>query len=117
MSPPDRPVQVGQQRVGHDVAHEIDLVVSVPLGPQVGDRIRGWREEVVADPVDDDAVDLLGHRPVPAAQPGFDVREQGAGLRGDQRAGQGGVHVPDDHHHVRPSCATSGSNAVITRAV
>ena len=34
------PVQVGQQRVHHDVAHQVDLVGTEPFGLEVGDRVR-----------------------------------------------------------------------------
>src|SRR6185437_2692497 len=98
-------VEVGQQRVHHDVADQVHLVVPVALGPQIGHRVGGGGEQVVAHSVGDDAVNLLGHAPVAASQPRLDVREQGAGLRGDERATQGGVHVPDHDDHVRAQLA------------
>ena len=52
------------------------------------------------DGVGDDAVDLLGHRPVERAQAGLDVRDGHAALRRDERAGERRVDVADDEHGV-----------------
>jgi hypothetical protein len=49
-----------------------------------------------------DAVQLLGHRPVEAAQPRLEVRDAEALLRRDERRRQRGVHVAGDEHEVRP---------------
>ena len=77
--PPGRgPVGVRQQGVHHDVADQVDLLDPASLGPQVGHRVRGRGEQVVAHPVGDDPVDLLGHRPVAAAQARFHVRQRRA---------------------------------------
>ena len=68
--------------------------------------------------VDDDAVDLFGHRPVERTQPGLDVGDRHAALRGDQRAGERRVDVADRRRPGRRRCASShSSNAIITRAV
>lgn len=78
----------------------MDLVVSVSLGSEVVDRVLGGREEEVAGPVGDDAVDLFGHRPVAAAEPGFDVGDEGSRLGADEGAGHGSVDVAGDGDHV-----------------
>ena len=35
----ERTVEVGEQGVHHDVAHQVDLVVAVSFGPQVANRV------------------------------------------------------------------------------
>ena len=100
MPPADGPARVGQQGVGHDVADQVDLLRPASLGEQAGHRVRGRGEQVVADPVGDDPVDLLGHRPVAAAQARLHVRQRDPELGGDQGAGQRRVDVADHDHHV-----------------
>ena len=46
--PGSRPVEVGEQRVDHDVADQVDPRSSVPLGPEVVDGVRRGREQEVA---------------------------------------------------------------------
>ncbi len=99
--PGPRPLDVREQGVGHDVADEMDLVRPVALTAQVHHGFRGGREQQVRDPVGDDPVHLLGHGPVPAAQPRFDMGECDAGLGRDQCTGQRGVDVADHHDNVR----------------
>src|SRR5207244_268175 len=94
------PVQVGQESVDHHVADQVDLVSPVTLCPQVGARVWRGREQVIADPVGDDPVDLFWHRPVPAAQAGFDVADQSATLGSNQGTGHGRVHVAHDQDRV-----------------
>jgi hypothetical protein len=94
------PFHVGEERVDHDVADEVDLIGSVALGVQVLDRVGRRGQEVVAHPIGDDPVHLLGHRPVAAAQPGFDVRHQRTGLGRDDGARHGRVHVAHDDDHI-----------------
>ena len=53
------------------------------------------------EPVDLDAVALLGHREVEAAQPGLDVGDGDLFARG-MRAGEGRVRVAVDEHPVGP---------------
>ena len=50
--------------------------------------------------VGDDPVQLLRHRPVAAPQPGLEVSHLHAALRGDERCGDGGVHVAGHEHPV-----------------
>ena len=95
------PSGVHEQRVDHDVADEVDLRLRVSLGPQVGRRVVRRGEQVVADPVGDDPVDLLGHRPVAAAQAGLDMGGRRPQLRGDQGACQCRVHIANHDHIVR----------------
>jgi hypothetical protein len=71
-----------------------------PSAPQVLDRVGRRREQVVAHPIGDDTIDLLGHGPVAAPQPGFDVRDERTGLRRDDGTGERRIHIADDHDHV-----------------
>jgi hypothetical protein len=59
-------------------------------------------EEHVGDRVGQDAVDLLRHGAVEAAQAGLDVHQRHLELGRHQPAGDGRVHVADDEHGVRP---------------
>jgi hypothetical protein len=70
------PVEVGQQSVDHRVADEVDLLRMDAFVAQVGDGVGAGRKQEVGQPVRDQPVDLLGHRHVEAAQPGFDVGDQ-----------------------------------------
>jgi len=51
--------------------------------------------------VGDDAVDLLGHPPVSAAQPGLQVRDGHVEIGGHQGGGQRAVDVAGHDHEVR----------------
>ena len=76
------PFQVKQQAVYHDVADEEDLLLRNALAEEV--RRRRPREgvkSVVGDGVGDEAVDLLGHGPVEAAEAGLDVGDGDTELR------------------------------------
>ena len=57
-------------------------------------------EEQVGDRVGDDAVDLLGHRAVEAAQARLDVADRDAELRGHERGGERRVDVAGHEHDV-----------------
>ena len=51
--------------------------------------------------IDEHAVELLRHRPVKGAHPGFHVSDRNPRLCPGQRAGQGRVGVTVDEHRVR----------------
>ncbi len=55
-------------------------------------------EQVIAELVGDDPVDLLGHRAVEAPQAGLDVRDRDAELDRDERRGERGVDVARNDH-------------------
>jgi hypothetical protein len=94
-----RPVEVGEQCVDHDVADVVDPSRIDALPCQVRIRIRR-RGEVDVREVVDDAVDLLGHPPVKAAQAGLDVGDPDAGLGRHQRRGHRTVGVTDNGEQV-----------------
>ena len=74
----------------------------IALGGEVARPRRSRRaEEKRREPVDDDAVELLGHRPVERAQARLDVGDRHAELRGRERAGERRVRVAVDEHPVR----------------
>ena len=64
-----------------------------PLRVQVGVGVPGRGPQQVADRVGDQAVDLLGHVPVAAAQPGLEVHHRDPQLCAHHGAGGGGIHV------------------------
>ena len=89
------------ERVDHRVPDLVDPLGRGALGQEVGPSLGAVREEEVCESVGENAVDLLGHRPVARAQAGLDVRDGDLELRRRQRAGQGGVHVAAHDHEVR----------------
>jgi hypothetical protein len=78
----------------------VDLIVAVALLTEVLHRVGRRREQEVAEPVGHDAVDLLRHRPVAAAEAGFDVGDGATGLGGHEPTGDRAVDVADDDHDV-----------------
>ena len=93
------PWQQSHERVNHDVAHQVHPLGRNPLRTEVVNAVPGWREEQVRQPVGDDAVDLLRHRPVAAPEARLDVRDLEAELGGDERGCDRGVDVAVDEHH------------------
>jgi hypothetical protein len=89
------------QRVDHRVADQVDPLGRDALGVQVVDGLGAVHEEAVGEMVGDDAVQLLGHRAVEAAQAGLDVGEGDLHLRRGQRRGHGRVDVAGDDREVR----------------
>jgi hypothetical protein len=87
--------QIGQQRVDHRVADEEDALVGHACFSQVGVGHLAGGEEPVGDGVGDQAVDLLGHRPVARADAAFDVRHRQVQLLRGDGAGHGGGDVAD----------------------
>src|SRR5438128_1763255 len=90
------------EAVDHRVADEMNSLRRNALPQQVVLGLRAVSETPVGDLVDEHPVDLLGHRPIEAAQAGLDVRERELELRRGERSGQRGVHVAGDHDHGRP---------------
>ena len=93
------------RHTGREVLHQVadlDDPVPEPLRRQVRDGGRGRREQPAREMVGDDAVELLGHRPVEAAQAGLDVRDGDPELRRGERAGERGVGVAVDEDGIRP---------------
>ena len=71
------------------------------LSTEVVDRLRRVDEQQVRHRVGDHPVDLLGHRPVKAAQAGLDVADRDAELACDQAGRQRGVDIAWNEHDVR----------------
>jgi hypothetical protein len=88
------------QRVDHRVADEANPGGVDPLDREVGRGLGAVREEDVGQPVGEDAVDLLGHRPVERAQPGLDVRDRDAELGGREGDGERRVDVTAHAHQI-----------------
>ena len=92
-------VDLEEQVVDHHVSDVVDGRLVLAFAEQVLDAGRFGREEHVRDGVGHEAVDLLGHRAVAAAQAGLDVRDGQLCLLRDDGAGERGVHVADDERH------------------
>ena len=93
-------VALEEQVVHHHMADVEDGIGSLALAQQVVDT--GWlrAEEPVGNAVSDEAVDLLGHPHVAAAQPGLHVGHRDVELLGVDGAGQRGIHVAHHQHAV-----------------
>src|SRR5882672_3039831 len=89
------------ERVDHDVADAVDLVCRDALGQQVGVCIPGGRPQKIADRIGYEAIDLLGHAPVAAAQAGLQVHDRDPQLRPNHGAGGGRIDVAHHHNGVR----------------
>ena len=95
------PLPHRDQRVDHRVADVVDPGRRAAFGEQVVARLGRVDEQELGELVGDDAVDLLGHRPVERAQARLDVSDRDEQLRGGERGGQRRVHVPGHEHDVR----------------
>jgi len=93
-------LQAVTERVDHDVSDEGNLVVRLSLALEVFDRVARRGEQQICQPIRDQAVDLLRHRSVVAAQPRLDVGNPDRKLRRDQRGGGRRVDVAVDHDPV-----------------
>ena len=97
------------RRDGRELARCIEHHVADDLAP-AGDALVGKRlrrelvrcEQDRRQPVDLDAVPLLGHLEVAAAEARLHVSLPDPGVVGGQRAGEGRVRVPEDKHDVGP---------------
>ena len=89
------------ERVDHDVADAFNPRRGDSLGKQVGIGILGGCPQQVAGDVDHPVVDLLGHAPVVAAQPGFKVHDGNAQLGSDGCTRHAGIHIADHHDGCR----------------
>ena len=78
------------------------------LGAEVRERLVRVGEEQIGELVGDDAVDLLGHRAVEAAQPRLEVGDRDPELGGDERRGERRVHVAGNDHEVRALASRHG---------
>ncbi len=63
-------------------------------------RGRGWAEQELGEPVNQDPVDLLGHAPVETPQARLDVRHRHVQLGRGESCGQGRVGIPVDESPV-----------------
>lgn len=95
-------LELVEEVVDHHVPDEVDALLGMSLAAQVLHAARLGAEEVVADGVGDDAVDLLRHGHVATSQARLDVGDGDAELLGHDRAGERGVHVAHHHDEVGP---------------
>ena len=93
--------QIVDQGIDHDVADELDLLPGDAFPEQVFVGVLRGGQEQVGQGVGHQAVDLLRHGPVEAAQAGLDVGDPDAHLGADQGAGHRRVDVPDDDDPIR----------------
>jgi hypothetical protein len=88
------------ERVDHRVADVVDELVGTPLGDEVVARLGRVDEEQGGELVGDEAVELLGHRPVEAPQARLDVGDRDLQLGRRHGGRQRRVHVPGHEDHV-----------------
>ncbi len=93
------------QLVDHGVAGDVDAIAGDAFAEQQAARTLGRREQPVGEMVGQDAIDLLGHGAIVAAQPGFDVTDRNPQLVRGQGAGEHRVGVAFDQHDVGPPLA------------
>jgi hypothetical protein len=93
--------EVAAERIDHQIAHQMDPLRVGAFAPEIGDAARLADQQQVRDGIREDAVDLLGHGAVEAAQARFDVNDGNAQLGGDKRASERGVDVADNEDGVR----------------
>ena len=90
-----------RREILHQVADELH-----PIAQSLGGKIRDGRgrrgEKPARETVGHQAIDLLGHLPVEAAQAGLDVRDGDAQLHGSEGSRQRGVRIAIDQHGVGP---------------
>ena len=96
-----RAITLPQHFVDHGVAGDVDAGVGDAFAAQQVARMRGGGEQEFREMVGEDAIDLLGHRAVVGAQPGFDVPHDDAQLLRRERGGEHRVGVALDQDHVR----------------
>ena len=92
---------VRQQGVDHRIADEVDAPIVDTHRRQMIGRLGTRREEQVRKQVADEPVDLLRHRPVERAEPGFDVGARDVQLGRREAASERAVHVAVQHHQAR----------------
>ena len=92
--------EIGAERINHDVSHQLDPRRRHALAAEVLVGIGRWRQQQVGNGVGGQAVYLLRHRAVKAAETRLDVGDADPQFGADQRARHGGVDVPHDDHPV-----------------
>jgi hypothetical protein len=95
----ERPVANGEDGVVHHVPGHDDVAPDVVLTEGRRGVLRRSQKEVGAV-VGEDAVYLLRHRPLLAAEPGLDVCQRRLALGRDQRRRERRVRVPVHQHDV-----------------
>ncbi len=86
--------------VEHDVAHGTDGRPGDALAFEVRHGRRRRYEQQIGGVVGQHPVDLLGHPPIEAAQPGLDVGDRQVEFGGRKGTGQGRVGVAEHEHPV-----------------
>src|SRR6266700_967486 len=89
------------QRIDHDVSYEVHTLHADALATEVVGGGTFGRVEHVADLVGEQAIDLLGHRPIEAPQARLDMYYRDALLDGHQAARQRGIDVSDHDYATR----------------
>ena len=60
--------KIGQQGIDHDVADKANPALGNAFSAQIGIRIGGRRQQQVGNLIGQHAIDLFGHRAIPAAE-------------------------------------------------
>src|SRR5258708_1806966 len=97
------------QGIDHDVADHEDAAPGPAFFQEVLDGTFFSNKEIVGESVGEDAVDLLRHCTVKAAEPGLDVSHADAKFRSAERNSNGGIDITDDENQVRFASTRTGS--------
>src|SRR4029077_10322046 len=100
------------QGVDHHIANHENAAAGPAFFQEVLDGIFFCNKEIVSEGVSQDAVDLLGHGTVEAAEPRLDVGNADAKFGGGERNGDGGIDVANDENQVRLALDKNGFNAL-----
>ena len=92
--------QEREQRVDHRVADDRDASRVDALRRQVLGAIVARTQQEVGEPIGENAVDLLGHRPVTRSKPRLEVHHRDPELGGREGGGEGRVDVAGDQDGV-----------------
>ena len=99
------------QRIDHYVADQEDALAGAAFLEQMLHAIFFRDEKIVGNGVGEDAIDLLGHCAVKAAQASFDVSNANAELRCGERHRDGGIDIADDEDQVGLAFQENGLDA------
>ena len=88
------------ERIDHDVANKVDGFARAAFFEEMPDGVFFGDEEIVGNGVGEDAINVLGHGAVEAAESCFDVGYGNAELCSGQGDGDGAVDVADHEDEI-----------------
>src|SRR5687768_12756339 len=84
-----------EESIDHEVAHQEDALARPAFAGEMDQPFRIRNKQELREHIGNDAVDLLRHTPVAAAQPCFHVSDGKIQLGGRQGAGHGRGYITD----------------------